>query len=150
MIEGYRRFASLDSARRVLVVEAAAATAVAWLGLRIFRYLTLRQLLERAALRLATTSPATPAAPASRADAIDAVRWATGAVAARLGPATCLVQALAADAMLRRRGIVAEVRFGVRARDGHPVPIEGHAWVECDGQTIGASAQQAEFGAMTR
>jgi Transglutaminase-like superfamily len=143
MIDAYRRFVSLDRARRALIVEAAAATAAAWVGLRVFRFLTLRRLLERAALRLAARTPA------SRDGAIDAVRWAITAVAARLGPATCLVQALAADAMLRRRGIAAEVRFGVRARDGHRVPIEGHAWVECDGQTIGA-ARQPEFGAMTR
>jgi hypothetical protein len=143
MIEAFRRFVSLDRARRALVVEAAATIAAAWIGLRIVRYLTLCRLIERIALRF----PA--AVPPSRGIAIDATRWAIAAAASRLGPATCLVQALAAEMMLRRRGISAEVRFGVRAREGHRVPIEGHAWVECDGQTIGAAPQQ-EFGAMTR
>jgi hypothetical protein len=65
--------------------------------------------------------------------AIGPVRWAIAAVAARCPPATCLIQALAADAMLRRRGLPCELRIGVRPRGDGAVPVEAHAWVECAG-----------------
>jgi hypothetical protein len=65
--------------------------------------------------------------------AIGPVRWAIAAVAARCPSATCLIQALAADAMLRRRGLPCELRIGVRPRGDGAVPVEAHAWVECAG-----------------
>ena len=89
--------------------------------------------------------------------AIGSVRRAITAVAARFPSATCLVQALAADAMLRRRRLASELRLGVRLRDHGDsadvpdVPIEAHAWVECDGGVvIGAVAHQSEFTVLTR
>ncbi len=48
---------------------------------------------------------------------------------------TCLVDALAADAMLRRRGIDCTVRFGVRAPRGSG-RLEAHAWLEHDGEAV--------------
>ena len=72
------------------------------------------------------------------------------AVAARFPSATCLVQALAADAILRRRGLACELRIGVRARDDSTVPIEAHAWVECDGAVaIGAIENLSAFKVLT-
>ena len=138
----YRRYTSLDRARRRLVVEAAALLVLVWIGLRALRFLTLRRLIDRSVVgtRVKTGDART----------IDAVRWAIGAAGRRLPWATCLVQALAADAMLRRRGIDAELRFGVRALpDGAP-PIEGHAWVECEGgATIGAADDSSPFAVLT-
>jgi hypothetical protein len=82
---------------------------------------------------------------------IDSIRWAIAAVARQMPSATCLVQALAADAMLRRRGIGADLRFGVRRLPTGDVPIEGHAWVECEhGETIGeAVADPTPFAVLT-
>ena len=45
---------------------------------------------------------------------------------------TCLTQSLALARMLRRRGIAAEVRVGVRTDDG----FHAHAWVEVNGVAI--------------
>jgi hypothetical protein len=45
-------------------------------------------------------------------------------------PGTCLRIALVQVAVLRRRGVPALVRFGVRRRAGD---LEFHAWAECDG-----------------
>jgi len=36
--------------------------------------------------------------------------------------------------MLRRRGIVSRLRFGVRLEDG---VFAAHAWLECDGRVVG-------------
>src|SRR5262245_50544521 len=120
-----RRLASLDRARRILVVEAAALMAAAWIALRVLPFLTLRRLFHRYADLTSKTTGATDA------DAIQSVRWAITAVAAYLPWATCLVQALAAGTMLRRKRIASELRFGVRTGTTGGAPIEGHAWVDC-------------------
>ena len=46
---------------------------------------------------------------------------------------TCLVRSFALWAMLLRRGIPSDLRFGVRKRDGK---MEGHAWLERGGVSL--------------
>jgi hypothetical protein len=54
--------------------------------------------------------------------------------AARFVPgATCLPQALAAEAILRRQGHPADLRLGVKRGDDG---VEAHAWVESYGRVI--------------
>src|SRR5262245_41577638 len=113
----YRRYTSLDRSRRRLVVEAAALVMLVRVGLRVLRFLTLRRLIDRHVIGTATTR----GGAVDRA-AVDSIRWAVAAAARRLPSATCLVQAVAADAMLRRRGIGAELRFGVRRLPSGDVP----------------------------
>jgi Transglutaminase-like superfamily len=151
MIALYRRFTALERSQRRLVVEAAALMAIVWIGLRMHRFLMLRRMLDR--FVALTSTHAGVAHPV----AIGSVRSAITAVAVRFPAATCLVQALAADAMLRRRRLASELRLGVRLRDladradAPSVPIEAHAWVECDGGVvIGAVAHQSEFKVLTR
>jgi len=57
-------------------------------------------------------------------------------VAARnhLYPMGCLRRSLALQWLLGRRGIVAELRIGVR-REGEG--LRAHAWLECGGQPVG-------------
>jgi transglutaminase superfamily protein len=136
----YRRFLALDRSERRAVCEAAALTAFVSIGLRSLRFLTLRRLLDRYASLAA--APHDDAAPAAIACVVRAVQ----AVVARVPSATCLVQALVADAMLRRRGVASALRFGVRLPGGGATPLEGHAWVECCGDVVvGAAERQAEF-----
>jgi hypothetical protein len=52
-------------------------------------------------------------------------------------PGTCLRIALVQVAVLRRRGVPATVRFGVRGRAGD---LEFHAWADCDGPIDDQSA----------
>jgi hypothetical protein len=56
-------------------------------------------------------------------------------IAARNGlyRATCLRQALLVWAILRRKGMDGEIRFGVHLQDG---ALEAHAWVEWQGRVI--------------
>ena len=101
---------SLDRSDRRLVFEAASLMAVAWMALHLVGFPVVRRMLGYyiASFR----SRRFCLLPAATRD----VRWAVAAVAARLPPATCLIQALAADAMLRRRGLACELRIGVRPR----------------------------------
>lgn len=130
----YRRYRSLAPSDRRLVLEATALIAVVGIGLRLLRYLTLRRILDRCS--------ATRSARHSDPQIIDRVPWAVTAVSARMRSATCLVQALAGEVMLRRRGVDCVLRIGVRADRG----FEAHAWVECQGAVaIGAVDHLATF-----
>jgi hypothetical protein len=140
----YHRFTSLDRSDRRLVLEAASLMALVWTGLRLLRLSTLRRILDHyvgspIARNIAQPHPA-----------IGPVRWAITAVAARFPSATCLVQALVADAILRRRGLTCELRIGVRVRGNTAVPFEAHAWVECDGAVaIGAIENLSDYEVLT-
>lgn len=67
-------------------------------------------------------------------DAVRDVTWAVGTAARVVPVATCLVQALAAERMLRRRGVVPTLRIGVPPRaDGAFV---AHAWLAWEGRIV--------------
>ena len=71
---------------------------------------------------------------AADADRAETIGWAVRAVAARLPwESTCLMQALAAAALLRRRRIPLTLTLGV-AKDGSE--MEAHAWVVCGEQVL--------------
>jgi len=79
-----------------------------------------------------------PAAPhaASSAELTDAERLAQlAAIAGGRGPLTsrCLSQSLLLRALLRRRGLDAALRIGVR-KEGSA--FDAHAWVELDGRAL--------------
>jgi hypothetical protein len=141
VIAAYRSFTALDRADRRLVFEAAVLIALAWTGLRLLRFATLRRILDGVARQ-----PAFDTSEQNHAARIGRVAWAIPAIAARFPSATCLVQALAANAMLRRRGVACELRIGVRAGDNAAEPIEAHAWVECAGAVaVGAVDDLTDF-----
>jgi hypothetical protein len=142
----YRRFTSLDRSHRPLVLEAASLMVLVWTGLHLLRFPVLRRILDHYA-GLSTT----PNAGQPHSSVSGEVRWAITRVAARFPSSpTCLVQALAADAMLRRRGLTSELRIGVRVRAGRDRPFEAHAWVECGGAVaIGAIENLSDFKALT-
>jgi hypothetical protein len=71
------------------------------------------------------------------------IAWAIDAVGSRLGPAgTCLVRALAAEALLARHGYPAEIRLGVDRRDG---VLQAHAWVVSDGCVLVGGSEAGAF-----
>lgn len=93
------------------------------IGLALLGFRRLRRTLALLA-RTRTTAPLPPAR----------VAWAVAAAGRRMpGGSGCLVQALAAQALLARHGHAAELRIGVaRAGEG----INAHAWLERDGQPL--------------
>lgn len=61
--------------------------------------------------------------------------------------AVCLPQAMAAHAMLRRRGIASAMHFG--ARRGSDKPLDAHAWLDAAGVEVTGypvEASQTEIG----
>jgi hypothetical protein len=122
----WRRFRALPRSSQAILVEstftlALVRVALAFLPFRLVRKLTGAQDREG-------SGPATERSEAAR------IAWAVP-IAARRFPVrmTCLVQAIAADAMLRRRGCHPSLRIGVAPASG---AIEAHAWVECAGKVI--------------
>lgn len=106
---------------RALAAEALAWLLAARLVLLVLPFTTARRVLEAAA----GVRPAPPV-PAER------VAWALGAVSGRLPRwfHGCLPRALAAEAMLGRHRLPAELRIGVRrTAPGGPHSVEAHAWV---------------------
>ena len=136
----WHRFASLDRSDRRLVLEVVALMPLVWAGLKLVRFATLRRGLETYGRSPMVGQLGSEAATIAR------VRWAITVVAARFPGATCLVQALTADAILRRVGVTCTLRIGVRASGKATVPIEAHAWVDCKGLVaIGAIEDLSDF-----
>lgn len=113
---------------RWLLIEAVAALAVARLALVLLPFRTVATWLDH------------QPAPRLYPDDLPARVGRATVTAARHVPwkAVCLPQALAARALLARRGVVSRVYFGV-ARDGGV--LSAHAWLEVDGQTVVGGGQ---------
>ncbi|HUL02175.1 MAG TPA: lasso peptide biosynthesis B2 protein [Gemmatimonadales bacterium] len=118
-----RRFLALPPAERRAVVGAAVLIGAVRMGLPLLPFRNFRRLLA-----FFSHGRAAHPLPADR------VAWAVATAARRVpGPNTCLVQALAAQALLARHGHVTELRIGVaRAGEG----IEAHAWLEQHGRPV--------------
>jgi hypothetical protein len=76
------------------------------------------------------------------ADEVRWISWAVNQTAERRMNALCLPRALAAHAMLRRRGIAGRLCLGV-ARDGDE--IGAHAWVEVGNDKIVGGTEVHRF-----
>ena len=71
----------------------------------------------------------------SQARLVEQMAFAIPRVALRVPwRADCLVQALAGERWLRRRGIASQVVIGVK-KDG-PVPLDAHAWLEAGDRIV--------------
>jgi len=111
----------LAPADRVLLCEAFFLTGLASAALRAVPFKVIGQI---AAVPLGRGAPD----PATRAALVHKVRWAVAA-SARRSPwrALCFEQGLAAQVMLRRRGIASTLYFGARRDDASEVTA--HVWV---------------------
>jgi len=75
------------------------------------------------------------------------VVWAVDAIGSRVPGTTCLVEALSADCMLRRRGHASALKIGVKR--GTAMSIDAHAWVECSGAVvIGTTPELSEYAVL--
>lgn len=68
------------------------------------------------------------------AGSLEQLVWAVKTVSRYLPHATCLTQALAAQALLARSGFPSQVEIGVAKDDLHR--LQAHAWVVCYGQVV--------------
>lgn len=123
-----RKFYHLGWSDRILLVK---AWIIVW-ALRTALWLLPFKWIRKILSRLAGEKPGRPGADP---DIPRKISW-TVTVASRYVPGaeTCLVQALAANFLLRRRGYPAYLRLGVVKNEKGD--LEAHAWVECDGAVI--------------
>jgi hypothetical protein len=94
----------------------------------------------------ATVSEATP----EQLACAQRVGWAVRAVASRTPwTSTCLMQAVAGAALLRRRRIPAQVHFGVAKDSEQPDGLSAHAWLTCGERVLtGDGPQRERFAAV--
>ena len=129
------------SMRRVYLREAAITLVFARLAVRYLPSARLFNWADRPAKRVSRFA----------VDDVNWVAWAIEHSATLPGMnAMCLPRALAAHAMLRRRGIASKLCLGV-ARNGDE--IAAHAWIEVGERTIGGGdagrfTQLAAFGSV--
>jgi hypothetical protein len=129
-----RRFGQVGNRRRALLAEAVLCLLAARLALIFVPF-------PRLARRLgAFVPPSDPRVLWARVKAADAplaqeIGWAVTR-AARYLPfkAVCLPQALAARAMLKRRGVKSVMHFG--AAKGAEKPLDAHAWLDAAGVEV--------------
>lgn len=122
-----RRFLHLPALERWLLVRAALLLGVLRLGLWLLPFQTLRRLVSTFT---ASSRRVRDAERLSR----ERIVWAVETAARYVSPtATCLTQALAAQALLARRGYPAVLHIGV-ARDNNE--LQAHAWVESEGEVV--------------
>ena len=125
-----RAFCRLDRIDRRLILEALVLVTLVRASIVVLRFTTLRRGAGAYVWLRSRGSRA-----CDRRVSAGRVAWAVNAVARRLPVRTsCLVDAIAADAMLRRRGFASAFRVGVRRPDRRP--LDAHAWVECEGEVV--------------
>ena len=124
-----RRFLRLSWADRVLVIQAVCLLAAIRLGLCLLPFETLRKLPASTADRRSASAQRHQTNQSPR------VIWAVGAVSRHFPSiGTCLMQALAAHVLLRRRHYPTQLHIGV-TRD-EKGKFLGHAWLESNGAVI--------------
>jgi len=135
-----RKFLALAPVERRLLVKATCLLTLVQLGLGRVPFTMLRRLVLR------DTGDGGRPADGQRQFA-DLVVWAVTAASRRVpGRTTCLSRALTVQALLARSGYPSRLHVGViRGKQGE---VEGHSWVECEGQIlIGGTA--SEIGQFT-
>jgi hypothetical protein len=138
MIDTFNAYRALTAADRRLVREAALLLLRARMSAAIVPFSALRTSLGARRSKHALSSHST-----------ERIVWSVTAVARRVPfRTTCLIDALAVDAMLRRRGVASDIRFGVKPPDGHV--LAAHAWVEVEGKVVyGAISDLARYAVLS-
>ncbi|CAD5372620.1 putative Lasso peptide biosynthesis B2 protein [Rubrivivax sp. A210] len=145
-----RRFLGLTRRRQALLVECGWALLGAAWQVRRWPFSRLADSLGHTGA--ATAAPKSPHAGADP-EAAAAAEAVGGALAAwaRVWPwtPTCLMLAVAACRLLRRRGLAGEIVFGVRgvglAPAAPPATLGAHAWLHCAGRVVTGEAESRAF-----
>ena len=141
MMQRWHRFWRLNGYERGVALEAAGGLLATWVGLRLAGFRRWKTVLAWLAPSPCVTARQTAAAQREAARTIARI----SAAAARnfFFDTNCLEQSLVLWWLLRRRGIVAELRIGARKEFER---FEAHAWVEVDSAVLNdASAEHQHF-----
>ena len=122
-----RRFASLDLGEKLLLLRALFLVSAVRLGLFLLPFRILQRFTKRGSGKSSAVRSAAKCV------------WAVRAVSRYVPGATCLTQALAAQALLAQSGYGSRIEFGVR-NDEHSGFL-AHAWLVCGEQIVIGGAQ---------
>jgi hypothetical protein len=131
-----RSLLRLPAAERWLLVRVAALLVAVRIALVLLGWPAVQRLAAQAA-RPATGAAAVPSALLQRA---------VERVGRHVPGATCLVQAIALQILLGRRGQATDLRLGVAHGDGRR--LEAHAWLESDGRALVGAAGRERYTAL--
>jgi hypothetical protein len=136
VIKILRKFLQLSSSERSLLMAAFVSLGLIRVGLKVWSFQRLRDLLARFSRPVSWLQSADSAS-------VGRVVWAVRATSPYLR-AICLPQALAVQVLLARRGCPSQLRIGfTRSKGGQ---MSAHAWVECQGQVvIGGTGNMAAY-----
>jgi hypothetical protein len=132
----WERFWRLNGFERGIALEAAAAIAATWLGLRLTGFRRWQAALERLTPNAAETAHLSERSLLASAALI--ARVEESVVRHLFFRANCLEQSLVLWWLLRRRGIAATLRIGARKEAG---AFEAHAWVESSGTVLNDTSE---------
>lgn len=117
----FRKFISLSSADRMLVLRALMVSGAMRLALVLLPFDFIHRTVSSTRARGTAVS-------------LEKVLWAIRVVRRRLPRVRCLPRSLAAQHLLLRNGYPAQLKIGVtRLSDG---TLHAHAWIECGGKTL--------------
>jgi hypothetical protein len=142
-----RRFLRQPAPRRRLLFEASAWLVLARLAVALLPFRLIVRCLGVTQVT-AGDLQATPGEAPAADDVLltEAVRWAVDRSARHLPfKAVCLPQAIAAMAMLQRRGIPSRIHFGLRRCVDSDRRLEAHAWLDAGGVEITGYPVGPEF-----
>lgn len=132
------KFLHLSSGEKILLVRIWVLLATTRLGLSLLPFTTLRKVLT-------VISPLI--ARGGKALSEDLLVWAVGAASRYVPRATCLIQALAIQLVLRQSGRQASLHIGVNGSDNGR--LNAHAWVESQGRVIIGGSDFGRFNFLT-
>jgi hypothetical protein len=128
-----RRFTQLTMAERRVLIRVLFVVAVARTALWVLPVEAARRVVARAAT-------------GAVGDSVEQLVWAVRIVSRYLPGATCLTQALAAQALLTHSGFPSQVEIGV-AKD-ELRRFHAHAWVVCQGQVVLGERQGERYNSL--
>lgn len=130
----WRRHVPRNYAR---IVEAACCVTIAHTAIRVLPFRHLTRAFERPVAHPVLTESA-------RRDAIADVRRAITAAASRLpGSPSCFARAVAAQAMLRRRGVRTTLFYGARTANGRD--LRAHVWLYAGDDAVVGQENAPEY-----
>ncbi|MFZ1973376.1 MAG: lasso peptide biosynthesis B2 protein [Candidatus Acidiferrales bacterium] len=137
MIKRWKRFQKLSSLERGIVLEAAGGLLATWVGLRLIGFRRWEHLLAVLVPSVSATGAVRGAS--DHEPALLIARMQEAAARNLFIRTNCLERSLVLCWLLRRRGMVAELRIGVRKDSDR---FEAHAWVERNSQVLNDASEE--------
>jgi hypothetical protein len=127
-----KRFAQLTGTEGRILIRVLFVVGVARAALCVLSTDTARRVVAKAAT--------------GAAGSVEQVVWAVRIVSRYLPGASCLTQALAAQALLTQSGFPSQVEIGVAKDDLRR--LQAHAWVVCHGQVVLGGQQPNHYNSI--